>query len=284
MLNLLQSRFLFRMGDAQDAEQATRIAMAVYSTMIRDDPDSRARLRVTPEQPLNFPNYYCLASWIAQRHPRPQLHRPDLPAARHRRRLGRAPPRRTGRARRPLPRAARVATLDTHSATANAPGNGSEPAHRDPEAGTSTTSTPNGTQPAAADADHDGQDAPAREDTRDAAARKREVQVDYEPPPRATEPRRQPRPPRSSDAEYPDHAPGEHDAPAPDSLRELAFLDRINEIGPADQLDGAAKLPRLYDEDYAILALLDRVGLAPRTHDRPRRAARTRAPQPSSTG
>ncbi|MGB0094362.1 MAG: hypothetical protein WBP81_17755, partial [Solirubrobacteraceae bacterium] len=41
--------------------------------------------------------------------------------------------------------------------------------------------------------------------------------------------------------------PGEHDAPAPNSLRELAFLDRINEIGAADQL-GAARLPRLYDE------------------------------------
>jgi hypothetical protein len=65
VLNLLQSRFLFRMGDAQDAEEATRIAMAVYATMIRDDPDSRARLRVTPEQALNFPNHHCLASWIA---------------------------------------------------------------------------------------------------------------------------------------------------------------------------------------------------------------------------
>jgi Domain of unknown function (DUF5710) len=65
VLNLLQSRFLFRMGDPQDAEEAARIAMAVYATMIRDDPDSRARLRVTPEQLLNFPNYFCLASWIA---------------------------------------------------------------------------------------------------------------------------------------------------------------------------------------------------------------------------
>ena len=65
VLNLLQSRFLFRMGDVADAEEATRIAMAVYSTMIRDDPDSRARLRVTPEQALNFPNHYCLASWIS---------------------------------------------------------------------------------------------------------------------------------------------------------------------------------------------------------------------------
>ena len=73
VLNLLQSRFLFRMGDAQDAEQATRIAMAVYATMIRDDPDSRARLRVTPEQALNFPNYYCLASWIADGTRRPSF-------------------------------------------------------------------------------------------------------------------------------------------------------------------------------------------------------------------
>src|SRR5947199_6234544 len=65
VVNQLQNRFLFRLGDARDAEEATRIAMAVYATMIRDDPDSRARLRVTPEQALNFPNYHCLASWIA---------------------------------------------------------------------------------------------------------------------------------------------------------------------------------------------------------------------------
>jgi hypothetical protein len=65
VLNLLQSRFLFRMGDSEDAEEATRIAMAVFTSLIRDDPDSRARLRVTPEQALNFPNHFCLASWIA---------------------------------------------------------------------------------------------------------------------------------------------------------------------------------------------------------------------------
>ena len=65
IVNLLQSRFLFRLGDHEDAEEATRIAMAVYSTMIRDDPDSRARMRVTPEQTLNLPVHFCLASWIA---------------------------------------------------------------------------------------------------------------------------------------------------------------------------------------------------------------------------
>ena len=94
---------------------------------------------------------------------------------------------------------------------------------------------------------------------------KHEVQVDYEPPPaRPPRPRRQPGPPRRrtpvrrhADRRRP------RGRPPPDTLRELAFLDRINEIGPADQLDGASQLPRLYDEDYAILALLDRVGLAP---------------------
>ena len=94
VLNLLQSRFLFRMGDAQDAEQATRIAMAVYATMIRDDPDSRARLRVTPEQAAQLPQLLLPRLLDRQRHPRPQLHRPDLPAPRRRRRVGRAPPRR----------------------------------------------------------------------------------------------------------------------------------------------------------------------------------------------
>src|SRR5205807_7148156 len=80
---------------------------------------------------------------------------------------------------------------------------------------------------------------------------RREVRVDYEPPPP---------PPNLADSpvrrivgrRVPGPPPGQHDAPAPDSLRQLAFLDRINEIGPADQLDGAAGLPRLYNEDYTI--------------------------------
>lgn len=64
VVNLLQSRFLFRLGDPRDAEEATRIAMAVYQSMIRSDPDSRAQMRVTPEYVLNLPRYWCVASWI----------------------------------------------------------------------------------------------------------------------------------------------------------------------------------------------------------------------------
>ena len=51
------------------------------------------------------------------------------------------------------------------------------------------------------------------------------------------------------------------EGPAPASLRELAFIDRINEIREPQHAPPADKLPRLYDEDYAILALLDRAGL-----------------------
>jgi len=238
VLNLLQSRLLFRIGDADDAEQATRIAMAVYSTMIHDDPDSRARLRVTPEQLLNFPNYHCLASWIADGTRAPCFIGQTYPwatdttdawAEHH-------VARQTARV---APYPERLdSTLDRTSAAAT-----------DPD-------TPDSKPPKAS--------RPAGSDSREQPSAKREVQVDYEPPPE---------PPRLDDSpvrrvvgrRVPGPAPGEHDGPAPDSLRELAFLDRINEISPADQLDGAANLPRLYNEDYALLALLDRAGLAPRS-------------------
>ena len=312
VLNLLQSRFLFRMGDAQDAEEATRIAMAVYSTMIRDDPDSRARLRVTPEQALNFPNHYCLASWIANGSRIPSFMGETYPL----------PPGGDDWARHHLEaQTARVApypeqlesTLDAHASDEGSAGdNGSArgaPAEREYilvpyeekddakrlgarwDASAQSWYIPEGVGPEPfarwrrpdgaesesdsgiqGDADHDRAQPtsnPAESDLRSSddganGGRRRDVQVDYEAPAplpniadspvRRVVGRRVPGPP-----------PGEHDTPAPDSLRELAYLDRINEIGAADQLDGAAHLPRLYDEDYAILALLDRAGLAPRS-------------------
>jgi hypothetical protein len=249
VLNLLQSRFLFRMGDAQDAEQATRIAMAVYSTMIRDDPDSRARLRVTPEQALNFPNYYCLASWIAhgtrapsfmgQTYPLPDVGNEwaEHHLAAQDERVGPYPEQlESTLATQPVALIAEdAATPETHEGGA-------------PWVAHST----------AVDPDATSQPAPAQ-----ASPPRHEVQVDYEPPPaidaaltdspvRRVVGRRRPAP-----------ATPRRERPAPDTLRELAFLDRINEIGPADHLEGADSLPRLYDEDYAVLALLDRVGLVP---------------------
>ena len=63
--NLLQSRFLFRLSDPRDADEVSRIAMALVSTMTQQDPDSRLYRRVGPEVMLNIENYFCLCSWIA---------------------------------------------------------------------------------------------------------------------------------------------------------------------------------------------------------------------------
>jgi hypothetical protein len=287
VLNLLQSRFLFRMGDAQDAEEATRIAMAVYATMIRDDPDSRARLRVTPEQALNFPNHHCLASWIAMgsripsfmgqtyafpRHSNAwaQHHLADLAA-----RVAPYPEELEST----LDRSALRHASDNQDEPADTNGNGSKP-HRAPLAqdgeSADRAKSParrqarrpaNGrNQPPPATADEAaGRDEPTGPPVPTSRPAKREVRVDFQAPPEmpnvADSPvrrlvgRRVPDAPRRT---------GEH-ARAPDSLRELVFLDRVNEIAPGDQLQGAAKLPRLFDEDYGILALLDRAGLAPRS-------------------
>ena len=274
VLNLLQSRFLFRIGDPDDAEQTTRIAMAVYSTMIRDDPDRRARLRVTPEQILNFPNYFCLASWIAngtripcfigQTYPLPDsatsgqtITSPAGPA-------GRPLPRATDRPSTTTPRAARrddasrrdIAEIPTPRVSA-VPYDDKDAAKQlgarwDPRrcwyipAGRTLRRSPLAEPRSPTDtrrhrghewtalaheARHDraGPAAPTPTEPRS----QREVRVDYEPPPEhATEPRRQPRPPdRRTRVPGPDTPVTSTAAPAPDSLRELAFLDRINEIG-----------------------------------------------------
>ena len=247
VLNLLQSRFLFRMGDAQDAEQATRIAMAVYSTMIRDDPDSRARLRVTPEQALNFPNYYCLASWIAYGTRAPSFMGQTYPLPE----VGNewAEQHLAGQGVRVGPYPEQLAsTLASHPATAEV----------DPGAD-STDADGSGKQPEMPDP----ATAQATRDSSPDRPVKHEAKVDYEPPPaRFTELAESPVR-RIVGRRIQGSTTPEAERLAPDTLRELAFLDRINEIGPADQLGGADRLPRLYDEDYTILALLDRVGFAP---------------------
>ena len=251
VLNLLQSRFLFRVGDAEDAEQATRIAMAVYATMIRDDPDSRARLRVTPEQALNFPNYYCLASWIANGTRAPSFMGQTYPlpdaseewAAQH---LA-AQNKRVG----PYPEQLASTLADpTSRAPAVEPANGATGAKsRSPTAEASESPAGQRHQP----------------QPPSVGRAKREVQVDYEPPAPIGEDLTNSPVRRIVGRPMPVPAVARDAPPLSDTLRELAYLDRINEIGPVDQLDGVRTLPRLYDEDFTILALLDRIGLVPAT-------------------
>ena len=323
LLNLLQSRLLFRMGDVDDAEEATRIAMAVYSTMIRDDPDARARLRVTPEQVLNFPNHFCLASWIAGGTRTPSFTGQTYPFPPYADHWARWHLDQQSKRVDPYPEHLDIHTLDTGTLTPDDDDGereylavpyedkntakrlgarwdpqtetwfipaGVDPApfarwrtnptspqpapatHDDPPPPAPATGNGSGRQPRVARVDDPPPDQPPTDtdlhDTPPPAPadrpRRREVRVDYQPPPPPpkldTSPVR-----RIVGQPAPDPPRRARDAEVSESLRELAFLDRINEIGPADQLEGAASLPRLYDQDYAILALLDRAGLAPRS-------------------
>ena len=253
VINLLQSRFLFRIGDARDAEEATRIAMAVYATMIRDDPDARARMRVTPEQLLNFPNYYCLASWIGGGTRIPsfigQTYRwPPTTDEWSRRHLERMREH-VGPYPEELASTLRADSADPQPNGTNGPGPETSSATKHVDARARVRPEAPSPDPARAPA---------------AAGRpKREVVVDIEQPAPlpnlADSPvRRVVGKPTSLTTDR-----GE-DGPAPDSVRELAFFDRINDVGEPDELKGVDRLPRLYGTDYAILKLLDRAGLAPR--------------------
>jgi hypothetical protein len=290
IINLLQSRFLFRLGDHEDAEDVTRVAMAVYSTMIRDDPDSRARMRVSPEQALNLPVHFCLASWIAagsraasfigETFPFPSS-ASDAWARIH---LGRLAEK-VG----PYPETM-ASTLERI-----APG----PA----ETELSGVGAPAGADsgPTSADKPAAGRGRPARQRAHDEAApatrwqpvsngagRENDTARAAKPPQGrppvidgSTERRGRPRREPSIELHAPAPRPelsaspvrqvvgrGVRDAgtsdqrgPAPASLRELAFIDRINDVSEPTQRPPSDRLPRLYDEDYAILALLDRAGL-----------------------
>ena len=269
VLNLLQSRFLFRMGDAQDAEQATRIAMAVYATMIRDDPDSRARLRVTPEQALNFPNYYCLASWIANGTRAPSFMGqtyplPDVGEEWAEQHLA-AQDERVG----PYPE-----QLESTLATDAAPAN-DEPARAERRgerhrAGSRRAQGRRRLRPNAnsrADRRHSRRSTRCRSTT----SRPRQDAADLADSPVAPD-RRTPRSPSDRDGAVEDTA-GRRTRCASST-----FLDRINEIGPADQLDGASRLAEALRRGLRDPRAARPRRARAREPDRPRRAAGPRDP------
>ena len=214
--------------------------MAVYATMIRDDPDSRARLRVTPEQALNFPNYHCLASWIAGGTRIPSFIGQTYPWPRASDQWARWHIEKMHQQVGPYPEelestlAADVPAPDTTDGESSPPGP-SEP-----------------------------QEIAERKRARrpPSSSKRREVRVEVESPIPA--PNLADSPVRRVVGKRTAGPPKRPEGRAPESVRELAYFDRINEVGEADQLTGADQLPRLYEADYAILKLLDRAGLAPR--------------------
>jgi hypothetical protein len=269
--NLMQSRCLFRLGEPEDAEAATRIAMSVYQTMIRADLESRELMGVTPEQSLYLKVWYCLASWIAggaraprffgRTYPFPKL-RGGAWAQHHLRRLeGEVGPypeilpktyRREGSSSLTRPQPSHPEPLQPveRPAGATVAPRSAEPARREqppqpPPAAPEQTSQPS---VSAAPGEVAG-----REDVRPLIreagdipeikpSRVRKI-VGASAVPNATTP--------NAECE------------APESIRELAaYVDPLLGVRDPEQKPPSTRLPRLYDEDYAILALLDRVGLA----------------------
>jgi hypothetical protein len=311
VLNLVQSRFLFRLGEPQDAEQATRIAMSVYETMIRAD--SRIHMRATPEEVLNLPVWHALNSWIAGGSRAPSFIGRTYPFSKitshawrehhlaHMASRVQPYPETLGHTYRRQVDPKAIKHLAVERAAREKQGNGAVPASTvpSPESAKSTQTDEHGSQLTLAEP------APAASDGPAGAARAR--------PSPAESARSQPapsRPPRGEKARdgkgtrnaqreagkpgsairvdnyrllpLPELAvsdvrtvwgnvprPGSGLDPAADPaegkaapwlLRELAFIDRFHHFEILQT--GEGPLPRkLLDCDYAILKLLDRVGL-----------------------
>ena len=276
--------------------------MAVYSTMIRDDPDSRARMRVTPEQILNLPVHFCLASWIAGGTRAASFIGQTFPfPRRHLRRLGHGAPRTPAGHRRPLPRDDGLdARARRRLATADAPASEPTPPQSPLEATVEPTTsrvrivgagsrtgapTPRrrGDRVARRLGDARRRRAAAPSDGTATDVRRDDGPRDRAPRRRTTGPDHQPRPPRRRPTRAPERRPTRR-GPAPDSLRELAFIDRINEIKapehepPSDT--PAAPLRRRLRDPRPARPRRARAALADRPRRPSRQGAQDRPPPP----
>ena len=205
--------------------------------MIRDDPDSRARMRATPEQILNLPVHYCLASWIAGGSRAASFIGQTFPF-----------PTKISDAWARIQLERLQATVGPYPETMASTLERDAPKMLDREP----------TTQAAVDPQPRGSAVP--EPAAQPAPEHPEPRVDRQPPVVRPDLAQSPvrrvvgRPVADPEAHKPTGA-------APASVRELAFIDRINEVREPEHLAPSDKPPRLYDTDYAILALLDRAGL-----------------------
>src|SRR4051794_24487649 len=63
--SLLASRCVFQLSEPEDAEQASKLAMSAYASAIRPDPESRARVGITPDVLMHLPRHWAICSWQA---------------------------------------------------------------------------------------------------------------------------------------------------------------------------------------------------------------------------
>jgi hypothetical protein len=247
VMNLMQSRCLFRQGDPEDAEKQSRVGMSVYQSMIRGDLESRELMGAPPEQSMYLPVHYSLASWIVggarvplfvgETFPFEKV-RGGLWAEHHLRVLEEA----VGVYPEKMPRTYK---RSTPAQPPSAPEEAKAPTRRGRRAQRVPTTTPRG----------DGGAEQSRGRVQPLIRPAGEVpEVERSPVRKVVGVGRSPAQTQQlfEDAEQ-----------APESIRELAlYVDPLLGIRPAERREPTEKLPRLFDEDYAILALLDRVGFA----------------------
>ena len=263
--------------------------MAVYSTMIRDDPDSRARLRVTPEQTLNLPVHYCLASWIAggtraasfigqtfpfparladawaRTPPRSGSHDavgpyPEALAST----LERAPPRATDdRTSRP-PAERRDRARDGAASAGRTPAHAGSRRRAAPPRGGRPHATPPAPATAPTQPDRARRRRPSPRRRSRVPARGLALHLRSSVTHRADQARRSAEPGAAGSSAGRARRRRRRRAagPAPDEPAR-ARVHRPHQRGQASRSTSRppSSCPRLYDEDYAILALLDRAGL-----------------------
>jgi hypothetical protein len=251
VMNLMQSRCLFRMGDPEDAEKQSRIGMSVYQTMIRGDLESRELMGAPPEKSLYLPVHYCLASWI-------------VGGARIELFLGETFEFEKLRGGRWAEHHLRV----LEEAVGAYPEKMPRTYQRPPDPATPTATPPAARKGAARERPAPRTPTPTRNAGTTAESERgaqRPVQPLIRPAGEVPEVKRSPvrkvigvgRAPAQTQQLFSD------DEQAPESLRELAlFVDPLLGIKKAERSDPAEELPKLFDEDYAVLALLDRVGFA----------------------
>lgn len=261
VINLLQSHYLFRVGSPEDAEAATRMAMPVYQSAIGADLASRELMGVPPEKSMQLPVWHCIASQIAngarapayvgQTFPLPKTDN-DVWATDHLRVMSETVTRRE-------PPPANACETDQHAAgpddrTDQAPVERRADATPREPAGRPAAEA--GERPAGAShqlrLEIPAEQAPSigrvtpliREAERPPQIERSQVRARFAAI-------AQPSPPREAAQQQ------------PESIRELAaYVDPLASPGKPERNEPAGTPPRLNDQDYAILALLDRAGLA----------------------
>jgi hypothetical protein len=289
---LAQSRYLFRISDPLEAEVATRLAHAVLSPRIETDPDSRGRMRIAPEVALSLERFHCIASWITagtripafigRTYPIPTAYGyTDYHLARQTEEVGDYPERlieerELARVRARNARRGGEPEPDTAEESPTTP---LDPRHSAPSTGASSRP---GRRAETADAGAGIQGDPAEppgelrpEHVPAPPPRPRPASRDHTPTParRAPGPSTATSPPGAAGPDW-RLVPESHtrslfaafkpaeDTPrgeAPQSIRNLARIDRINGIGAFDQHDSDRPV-RLSGADMGALLLLDRFG------------------------